>query len=117
MTKAPGGFLMTNHLGGYMPKDENNSNGDPWTWTPELWDFLIKELNPKILLDVGCGEGHATKWFLDHGISSYGIEGSKEAKNNAVIPQDRFILHDFTTGIPDCFNVQDVVMLNSLVWC
>jgi len=94
-----------------MPRDENNPNGDPWTWTPELFDFLIRELNPKILIDIGCGEGHTTKYFIDHGVSSYGIDGSEEARNNAVIPQNRFILHDFTKGLLPFYMFYDII------WC
>jgi SAM-dependent methyltransferase len=87
------------HLGGYLARDEVHPHGDPWTWTPDLWQFLLDTLKPKTLLDLGCGEGHSTKWFLDHGVQALGVDGCTVAKDNTVIaPSDRFILLDLMTG-------------------
>lgn len=100
------------HLGGYCPADSEHPHGDKWTWTPRVWDFLFEKINPKTLLDVGCGEGHHTKYFLDHNINAYGIDGSEEALHHITIPNERFILHDFTLGIsPNLTDFYD------LIWC
>ena len=79
------------HLGGWLEFDGNS-------WTPWLWSFLIDTFKPVTALDVGCGRGHAARFFLDLGVDAYGIDGSAEARKMASIPQDRFFLHDFTTG-------------------
>jgi SAM-dependent methyltransferase len=96
---------MTDHLGGYLP------GGDPWTWTPEVWELLVNELEPLSVLDIGCGEGHHTKWFLECGLNAFGVDGSLIAREYAVIPANRFLLHDFSHGpiqLPLYFD---------LVWC
>lgn len=80
-----------NGLGGYV----SGSLGDPWTYTPFLWDQLIEKYKPKCIYDIGCGEGHATKYFIDKGIEAYGIEGSSKAQETKVIDDKHFILHDF----------------------
>ena len=38
------------------------------------------------IVDVGCATGEFVKGFLSRGISSYGIEGSENAKEFAVVP-------------------------------
>ena len=73
------------HLGGYIP------GGDPATYYPELWRWLVEEYGVKSMIDIGCGEGHALEFFADLGCSARGIEGTPQ--DNAAIVQ-----HDFTTG-------------------
>ena len=34
---------------------------------PGLWNFLLKGLNVRSVVDVGCGRGISTRWFMDHG--------------------------------------------------
>jgi hypothetical protein len=45
----------------------------------------------KSVIDVGCGEGHALKWFRDQGCTVLGIDG---------VDQDDpdIMRHDYTTG-------------------
>lgn len=85
------------HLGGYI------EGGDPRTWCPEVWERLIQD-GVKSVLDVGCGEGQAVKWFLDRGILAVGIEGLPQ-------PAPYIIQHDFSRGsfLP--------TSTFSLVWC
>jgi SAM-dependent methyltransferase len=84
------------HLGGYI------GGGDPNTWYPRIWNWARRELGVRSVLDVGCGEGHSTRYFRELGCEVLGVEGSSEAQRHSVIP-DRLVLHDFTTGpfIPD----------------
>lgn len=82
------------HLGGYVIADENYPNGDPATYYPELWAWLITKLDIHSIADVGCGQGHSTKWFLEHGIDAIGIDGC----NGSIIPENKFFLHDYTRG-------------------
>jgi SAM-dependent methyltransferase len=85
---------MNEHLGGYVPKDAAHPVGDDWTYLPGLWAFLLERLKPRTVLDVGCGEGHSTKWFHDHGCEAWGMDGSTEAMAHAAFPMGWFILHD-----------------------
>lgn len=43
------------------------------------------------MLDLGCGEGHALKFFREHGVRVIGVDG---------MPQDDpdIVLHDFAAG-------------------
>jgi SAM-dependent methyltransferase len=79
------------HLGGYR------EGGDPNTWYPELWDWVYQELGVRSVLDVGCGEGQSARYFKNLGCDVLGIDGSREAVQNSVIPQCE-MLHDFTAG-------------------
>ena len=52
-------MVRDGHLGGYI------QGGDPGTWCPHLWSWIVKEFEIRSVLDVGCGEGHSTKFFHD----------------------------------------------------
>ncbi len=84
-------WIEDGHLGGYIP------GGDPCTFCPSLWEQLIADYDVKSVLDIGCAEGQAMKWFADHGCQVQGIEGCELAIRNHLMP-DRVVPHDFTTG-------------------
>jgi len=92
------------HLGGYIP------GGDKETWFPKLWKWAVKELKIKSVLDIGCGEGHSTKFFYDNGCEVLGIEGSTQAIKDSPIA-NKITCHDFCDGpyIPD--------KKYDLIWC
>lgn len=73
------------HLGGYIP------GGDPATYYPQLWYWLVKELGVQSMIDIGCGEGHALAYFRDLGCRVHGIDG---VRNEGVYQWD------FTEGAP-----------------
>lgn len=78
------------HLGGW----EYNGNSDvPW-----LWDWLIEKFHPSSMIDIGCGRGLAAAHFLDCRVDAWGVDGSELARAAAVLPGDRFLIHDFTKG-------------------
>jgi SAM-dependent methyltransferase len=79
------------HLGGYIV------GGDPLSWCEPVWDWLVREYSPKTLLDVGCGEGHSTKYFHDRGLKVLGLDGMPEAVRDARVP-GKVLLHDFCSG-------------------
>lgn len=92
------------HLGGYIrgrqsatPTVEKLKHGDPATWTPELWLWAYQTLGIRSVIDIGCGEGHAARYFRDLGCDVLGIDGSKQAKRDSVIP-GQHVTHDFTVG-------------------
>jgi hypothetical protein len=84
------GVEKSDHLGGYI------CGGDINTSATEIWDQMI-DSGIKSLLDIGCGEGHSTKYFYNKGIDVLGIEGGQNAINNSPI-KDKIILHDYTKG-------------------
>jgi SAM-dependent methyltransferase len=92
------------HLGGYW------RGGDPHSWCPELWDAAIERYGIKSVVDVGCGEGHSTKYFHDRGLRVLGVEGGEEAIRNNRVPH-LVVKHDYTKGpyVPDA--------PYDLVWC
>lgn len=66
------------------------------------------------MLDLGCGEAQATRYFLDKGVDAYGVDASRVAQEMSRLPSCRFILHDITQGplpLPHWYNLYD------LVWC
>ena len=78
-------FREEGHLGGYVV------GGDPMCWCPRVWDDLISATKAESVVDVGCGEGHALRYFQEKGLRAIGVEG---------IPQDdsSIIHHDYTKG-------------------
>jgi SAM-dependent methyltransferase len=86
-----GGFRMIKeeHVGGCLIEK------DPATFMPELWNYLIDDLNIKTIIDVGCGMGHFVnfvKYKVDYAI---GIDGSQYVIENSPYKND-IIYHDFT---------------------
>lgn len=59
------------HLGG------NIEGGDPLTYSYRVWEALVWAVNPRNVLDAGCGEGHALDWFIAHGVHATGFDGLK----------------------------------------
>lgn len=77
----------------------NIKGGDPDTYCPDVWDFLIEKIQPKLILDVGCGEGYLMKYFHDKGIEAWGIDGLLENKINAPKSiKNNIMIHDYTKG-------------------
>ena len=91
------------HLGGYLsarhPNAEklNATQGDPATYTPELWKWMVTSLSLSSMLDVGCGEGHTAAIFRSLGCRVCGVDGSSRALRDSVIP-DAHLIHDYTLG-------------------
>jgi hypothetical protein len=84
----------------------NLRHGDVATFHGGLWKFLIERFAIRSMLDVGCGEGHAVKFFQSHGVLAHGIEGSILNIKRAVTP---IALHDLLAG--------PYIMPVDLVWC
>lgn len=84
-------MIKDGHLGGYI------QGGDPGTWCPHLWSWVVKEFQIRSVLDIGCGEGHSTKLFHDLGCEVLGVDGCEQAIRDSVIPE-HVVLHDFCEG-------------------
>jgi SAM-dependent methyltransferase len=83
-----GPFVVDGHLGGYR------KGGDPATWYPTLWAWIVNRYHIASVLDVGCGEGHAMKYFKESGCEVLGVEGCQQAIDDTVVP-GHVVKHDF----------------------
>ena len=95
------------HLGGYIIG--LTDHGDPNTFATEVWDWMIQN-GVKSVLDVGCGEGFSTKYFIDKGLEAMGVEGGENAYQNSPVKR-HLVLHDYTKGPFITQKVYDAV------WC
>lgn len=52
------------------------------------------------ILDVGCGRGISTSWFIMNGMDTLCVEGSHDAYLNSVLPDKdkQMVEHDFSRG-------------------
>lgn len=83
------GMVVDGHLGGYIP------GGDPATFYPALWEWLVQDLGVKSVVDIGCGDGVAVRWFAER-------LGSEAVLGLDGIPQDdaRIMHVDFAERDP-----------------
>ncbi len=59
-------------------------------------NFVLKKIKKKTLLDIGCGNGRDTFFFLKKGIKAFGIDFSKTViKKNNLFIKNKFILANF----------------------
>lgn len=77
------------HLGGYFV------NGDPGSWSPEIWDKIITDYKIKSVLDIGCGLGFSTKYFYSKKLQVLGVEGGSNAIKNSVC-RNIIVQNDYT---------------------
>jgi hypothetical protein len=61
---------------------------------------MIQEFGVKSVLDVGCGRGTSTTWFLKHGVDVLCAEGSHDAYEKTFLPDPatQMVEHDFSRG-------------------
>lgn len=71
----------------------NIRHGDPFTFCPRVWTYLIDRFAVRSVLDVGCGEGHAVAWFNRNLVYAVGIDGLPLNVHRAVHP---IVQHDIT---------------------
>jgi SAM-dependent methyltransferase len=83
--------VTPSHLGG-----SHVTQPDMCTFMPDVWGYLIAKFHIDSVLDVGCGGGFSTKWFIDNGLSALGIEGDPAAL--AARKCDPVLAHDFAAG-------------------
>lgn len=89
MPTVPPQVSLDPHLGG-----SHVTQVDSYTFLPDIWARLITDHNVKSVLDVGCGSGFSTKWFIDKGLRAVGIEGDPRCMSARRC--DPIIEHDFT---------------------
>lgn len=84
--------MSDTHLGGYI------TNGDPNTFTPDIWGWLLVEYGIQSVLDIGCGTAVNLAWFDSMNCATLGIEGHSEAIAIAKTNCKHIITHDYTRG-------------------
>jgi SAM-dependent methyltransferase len=77
------------HLGG------NIRGGDPFTYCPSVWDYVISRFGIESVLDLGCGSGNAALYFHRKGLRVVAVDGLAENVTNGMYPA---IKQDITTG-------------------
>ncbi|EAM6080682.1 hypothetical protein CDJ04_07180 [Salmonella enterica] len=92
------------HLGG------NIAEGDPRTYAPSVWDYVIKRFAVKSVLDIGSGLGYAADYFFNAGVKTLAVEGLTFNVNHSIYPA----LHQDITQKPilckvDLVHCQEVV--------
>ncbi len=80
------------HVGGTA------TTGDPDSWYPELWTWLMRRFLPATFLDVGCGVGFAQRFFRDHQLATMGLDCPEMAHHHLLNNLSTFIPHDLTIG-------------------
>ena len=82
------------HLGGF-------TDFDCMGVSPSLWKHMVSHLGIKSVLDVGCGRGVSTSWFVTHELEFVQcVEGSHDAVLRSIVPErERHVIeHDFSRG-------------------
>src|SRR3990167_5574959 len=92
------------HLGG------NVAQGDPLTYCPNVWNYVIDRFCVGSVMDLGSGVGHAAAWFFKKGIKTIAVEGLVGNVQKSLYPA---IAHDLTMGpvtsVVDLVHCQEVV--------
>ncbi|CAB9504826.1 expressed unknown protein [Seminavis robusta] len=88
-----GGHGDGQHLGGWTEIDINGLS-------PFLWRHMMTKFGIHSIIDVGCGRGISTTWFLMNGMDALCVEGSHDAYLNSVLPnkEQQMVEHDFSRG-------------------
>jgi len=91
--KFYGGAGDKPHLGGFTEMDNMGIS-------PAVWKHMIQDLGVHSLIDVGCGRGISTLWFLLHGVDVLCAEGSHDAVMKSMLPDPskQIVEHDFSRG-------------------
>lgn len=77
------------HVGG------NIYQGDPCTFSPTAWRYLIDRFAVNTVLDVGAGRGHAAHWFHKAGCQVVAMDASDDNIKTALYP---IVYHDLTSA-------------------
>ena len=70
----------TPHLGG------NVREGDPFTYCPSVWDYVVDRFGIKSVLDLGCGLGYSSSYFFKKNIPVLAVDGLQENIDNSIYP-------------------------------
>ena len=77
------------HLGG------NIKEGDPGSFCPHVWDYVIDRFCVRSVMDLGCGVGHAAEYFFKKGLRTLAVDGLAANVRASYYPA---VCHDLTAG-------------------
>jgi len=77
------------HLGG------NIKGGDPFTYCPSVWNYVISRFGIESVLDLGSGNGNASLYFHKKGLKVVSIDGLSQNVDISLFP---CIKHDITAA-------------------
>ena len=77
------------HVGG------NLLEGDPWTFCPGVWNYVIDRFAIKSVLDLGCGLGYSSRYFSRKDLDVVAVDGMPDNVLNCIYPST---LCDLTQG-------------------
>lgn len=100
--------IIEGHLGGC------SEAGDPGTYYPLMWDYMVDKFNIKSVVDVGAGMGYSSKYFKDLGCDIVAIDGSVEVYLKSLVQGDNY-LHDYQEG--PFFAANKFEQNFDLAWC
>ncbi len=84
---------VTPHLGG------NIIEGDPMTFSPHVWNYVIERFAIRSVLDLGSGLGYSSEFFFKKGMKVIAVDGMEENTKKSLYPTLQF---DITTGPINC---------------
>ncbi len=68
------------HLGGFV------KGGDPYSYVPSVWEYLVEEENVASVIDVGCGDGSALDSFRKLGVQDVlGVDGIDTGRTDVAV--------------------------------
>src|SRR5712692_1389066 len=77
------------HLGGSI------KGGDPFTYCPAVWDYVIGRFGIESVLDLGSGAGNAAQYFFNKGLKVVAVEGLEDSVVSSIFPAVKL---DLTAG-------------------
>src|ERR1017187_10132872 len=77
------------HLGG------NIKLGDPYTYCPSVWDYLLSRFSIETAMDLGSGTGIAASYLSKRGVRVVAVDGFEDNLSRSVYPT---LVHDLTKG-------------------
>lgn len=87
-----GGGSDAIHLGGWTKQPDFGGLSN------NTFNFLLGIIGIKSFLDVGCGRGISTSYFLNKGADVLCVEGSHEAISQSLLPPNKIVEHDYSLG-------------------
>lgn len=80
------------HLGGFTYKIDMDGI------STNVWRFMLGSVAIRSIVDVGCGMGVSSSYFLSQGVDVLCVEGSSDAVSRSLMPKSRIVEHDFSLG-------------------
>ena len=85
--------MKSNYIGLANAKDVNAPHvggniveGDPFTYAPSVWEYLIRRFALASVLDLGSGLGYSAQYFHNQGLQVLAVDGMEENCLGAVYP-------------------------------